>query len=117
MRVVDREDLTRVRVKDGDEVARVRVQVVTGAAAREDEALLQAAAGEALVDGDAPAVNVDVGLLQADRLARLLDLGVGAADLLRPQQLLGLQRRVDVFLEKLPAGDLGLGAGVLALQV
>lgn len=117
MRVVDREDLAGVRVEDGDEVTGVSVEIVAGAGAGKDEALLQAATGEALVDGNAPAVNVDVGLLQADSLARLLDLGVGAADLLGPEELLGLERGVNVLLQKLPARDLGLGAGVLALQV
>jgi hypothetical protein len=52
---VDREDLARVRVDDGDKVARVGVEVVIWSETNENETLLQPAAREALVCAYAPA--------------------------------------------------------------
>lgn len=52
---VDREDLARVRVDDGDKVARVGVEVVVWSETNENETLLQPAAREALVCAYAPA--------------------------------------------------------------
>ena len=52
---VDREDLARVRVDDGDKVARVGVEVVIWSETNKDETLLKPATWEALVRAYAPA--------------------------------------------------------------
>jgi hypothetical protein len=95
----------------------VGVEVVIGAETGEAEALLETTTGEALVDSNAPAVDVKRLLVDTDSVARLLDLGIAAANVLDPEQLLGLERRVDVLAEEDPARNDSLGDLGLALEV
>jgi hypothetical protein len=115
--VVNGKDLTSVGVNDGDKVGGVGVEVVVGAETGEAEALLEAATGETLINGDTPAVNVEGLLVNANGITGNLDLGVGAADVLDPEELLGLERGVDVLAEEYPADDNSLLDLSLTLEV
>jgi hypothetical protein len=77
---------------DRYKISRVRVEIVVGSNSSKDKALLQSLAWESLVLADTPSVDSNERLVDADRITGSLDFGVLLADLLGPQQLLGLQR-------------------------